>query len=96
MTWDGAPVTTAPSLVDAVTLADKVWSERKGTGMPSGGKREGAGRKAVDGVKPTATYLLNLEDEEQKAKLLRLGGAAWVRKKIKTAKEPKPEPKAKP
>lgn len=55
-----------------------------------GGAREGAGRTAVDGAQPDTTYLIKLESA-QKAKLLRLGGAAWIRGKIDKAREPGPK-----
>jgi hypothetical protein len=41
----------------------------------------GGGRKAADGTKPTRYYQLRLDDA-QHAKLLRIGGAVFLRRKI--------------
>lgn len=60
--------------------------------MTKGGKRDGAGRKpATPRPKP---YSLRLETQAQHDKMIRLGGAKWVRRQIDLAietltKEPK-------
>ncbi len=46
-----------------------------------GGKREGAGRKAVDGVKNTVRVMVSLTQEHHE-KLKKLGGSAWLRSVI--------------
>ncbi len=43
-----------------------------------GGKREGAGRKAVDGVKNTVCVMVSLTQEHHE-KFKKLGGSAWLR-----------------
>lgn len=53
-----------------------------------GGKRPGAGRKAKDKAKPNKMMQIRLE-EDQHAKLLRLGGSVWVRKQVNEAPEPR-------
>lgn len=53
--------------------------------MTKGGKRPGAGRPpAPPRPKP---YSLRLETQEQRDKLIRLGGAPWVRDQINQAIE---------
>jgi hypothetical protein len=52
-----------------------------------GGARPGAGRKGAGEV-PMVPWTGKLLPE-QREKLLRLGGATWLRKKIDRAKEPK-------
>lgn len=54
--------------------------ERKGK---KGGKREGAGRPAQGNV----YYTVRIAPEERD-KLKRLGGSAWLRKKIQSEPEP--------
>lgn len=53
---------------------------------PRGGTRPGAGRKPIgeEAMVPVTLKML----PAQRDKLQRLGGAAWVRKKIDRAKEP--------
>lgn len=50
-------------------------------------KPNGAGRPALHEGKPMKSRTYRLTDE-QSNKLDRLGGAAWLRKKIDTAKDP--------
>ena len=49
----------------------------------------GGGRKALDGAKPTKMYQLRLE-EKQHAKLKRMGGAVFLRRKIEEEVEKEP------
>ncbi len=56
-------------------------SETKKTGR--GGKREGAGRPPLGNV----YYTVRISPEERE-KLKRLGGSAWLRKKIQSEPEP--------
>ena len=51
------------------------------TDKPKKPRAPGGGRKAADGTKPTRHYQLRLDDA-QHAKLLRIGGAVFLRKKI--------------
>lgn len=44
-------------------------------------RKPGAGRKSPDGAVIETTFLIRLT-EDQKAKLLSLGGASWIRKTI--------------
>jgi hypothetical protein len=53
-----------------------------------GGAGRGQGRKPLSEGEPTVTVSLKLT-ANQKAKLARLGGAPWIRKKIDQANEPK-------
>ena len=53
---------------------------------PKGGFRPGAGRKP-EGDEAMVPVTLKMQPA-QREKLQRLGGAAWVRKKIDQAKEP--------
>ena len=48
---------------------------------PKKTRAPGGGRKASDGAKPTKMYQLRLE-AQQHQKLLRIGGAVFLRKKI--------------
>ena len=49
-----------------------------------GGKREGAGRKSMDGATGLVQVGVRVR-AYQKQKLLRLGGSVWVRRKIDEA-----------
>jgi len=51
------------------------------TDKPKKTRAPGGGRKAADGVKPTRKFMLRVDDV-QHAKLLRLGGAVFLRRKI--------------
>jgi hypothetical protein len=51
-----------------------------------GGPGRGQGRKPLSNTTPTVVVTLKMT-ADQKAKLARLGGAAWIRKKIDGAKE---------
>lgn len=51
------------------------------TKQPKKTRAPGGGRKAADGAKPTKVYQLRLQ-EDQHAKLLRIGGSVFLRKKI--------------
>lgn len=56
-----------------------------------GGARTGSGRKPI-GEKPLdARYIVPMT-HEQREKVKALGGAAWVRRKIDAAAEPKVKP----
>jgi len=62
--------------------------------MSRGGARPGAGKKPLYGVKMGhITVALNAE---QKAKLQRLGGNAWLRARIDAAREPQQDHNAQP
>ncbi len=53
-------------------------AEKKGPGR--GGKREGAGRKAEDGVTIASTVQITARvTPEQRERFLDLGGSAWLR-----------------
>ncbi len=54
------------------------------TEIKRGGKREGAGRPPLGNV----YYTVRISPEERD-KLRRLGGSAWLRKKIQNEPEPK-------
>jgi hypothetical protein len=53
-----------------------------------GGPGRGQGRKPLSEAEPTVTVSTKMT-ADQRAKLVRLGGAAWIRKKIDQAKESK-------
>ncbi len=61
-------------------------SRKQQTEPHRGGPREGAGRKAVDGATGLVQSAIRVT-AEQHEKLKRLGGSAWVRKKIEQARE---------
>lgn len=50
-----------------------------------GGKREGAGRPAIDPAEETVTFSMRMT-ASQREKLQALGGGAWVRERIDKAK----------
>jgi hypothetical protein len=58
---------------------------RKASGR--GGAGRGQGRKPLSDIEPTVTVSVKMT-AAQRAKLSKLGGAAWVRKRIDGAKEP--------
>jgi hypothetical protein len=53
-----------------------------------GGAGRGQGRKPLSGEEPTLVVTVKMT-ASQRAKLARLGGPAWIRKKIDQAGEPK-------
>ncbi len=64
----------------------KSMEEKKLTGR--GGAGRGQGRKPKEVSEAMVPVSIKMSDE-QRAKLLRLGGAPWVRDRIDKAREPK-------
>ena len=65
----------------------KVLAEARGQASPRpfrGGARNGAGRKSADGATGLQQIAIRVT-AEQRAKLARLGGSVWVRRKIDEA-----------
>lgn len=54
---------------------------KEATKKPRGGRREGAGRKAADGVTHTVAVMVSLT-ESHREKLKALGGSLWLRAAI--------------
>lgn len=61
------------------------------TSKPKGGARHGSGRPRLNPYGGTVRYNVILTDN-QRDKLDKLGGAAWIRDKIDKAKLPDPGP----
>ena len=67
-------------------VGPKVWAEAKRQASKRGGARAGAGRKAEDGATDLVQVGVRIR-RDQKPKLARLGGNAWVRRAIDEADE---------